>query len=277
MGVNEAANGLIFLDTPDPEAVRYPEARRWRILVTETSTAGRTGLGEIAFFDKDGSNLIGGGTATASNSSTGFEPGAAFDTILVSGTGWLTETSYAGPIWIEYEFPAAVSVRSVRLNPITDAANFAPLRFKVQVWDGAAWVDVGERIPTPWSSGNAQTFRVNGLPFVNLYPMGGFFFTAAPAPNQVLFLHTVTEPCTLAADFAGSRGRAGTNPATAFTMTVGVNGTTVGTISISTAGAFTFNSTGEEIVLVPGDQISVTAPATVGTPQNVSVTLRAVM
>lgn len=277
VGVNEAENGLAFLDTPDPEAVRYVEARRWRILVTETSTAGQTGFGEIAFFDKDGFNLVGSGTATASNNAAGFEPDAAFDTIVVSGTGWLTETGYAGPIWIEYEFPTAVSVRSVRLNPITDAANFAPLRFKIQVWTGTEWADVGERVPAPWVSGNPQTFRANGLPFVNLYPMGGFFFTEAPASNEVLFLHTVTEPCTLAADFAGSRGRAGTNPGAVYTMPVAVNGSNVGTISINTSGVFTFNSAGAPIALVPGDQIRVTAPAVVDTAQNVSVTFRAVM
>jgi hypothetical protein len=60
-------------------------------------------------------------------------------------------------------------------------------------------------------------------------------------------------------------------------MNVAVNGTTVGTIAISTAGAFTFNTTAAEVALLPGDQVRVTGPATPGTAQNVSVTLRAVM
>lgn len=277
VAVNEAENGLEFIGTPSPEAVRYVEARRWRIFVLETGTAPQTGFGEIAFLDKDGSNLVGGGTATASNNAAGFEPGAAFDNIFVSGTGWLTQTTYVGPIWIEYEFAEPVSVRSVRLSPITDAANFAPLRFQIQVWTGSAWADVGERVPTAWISGNSQRFDVNGLPFINLYPLGGFFFTNAPAANEVLFLHTVSDACTIADNFAGSVGDVGTNPAATFTMNVSVNGSAVGTISISTGGVFTFNTTAAEIALLPGDQIRVTGPATPGTAQDVSVTLRAVM
>lgn len=277
VSVNEAENGLEFIGTPSPEAVRYVEARRWRILVLETGTAPQTGFGEIAFLDKDGFNLVGTGTATASNNATGFEPGAAFDNIFVSGTGWLTQTTYVGPIWIEYEFADPVSVRSVRLTPITDAANFAPLRFQIQVWTGTEWADVGERVPTAWVSGNSQRFDVNGLPFINLYPLGGFFFTSGTSANQVLFLHTVTDACTLADNFAGSRGEVEVNPAATYTMTVSVNETAVGTIAISTAGAFTFNTTASEVSLVPGDQIKVTAPASAGTAENVSVTLRAVM
>jgi hypothetical protein len=277
VGVNDAENGLEFVGTPDPEAVRYIEARRWRILVVETGSEPQTGFGEVVFLDKDGFNLGGSGIASASNNATGFEPSAAFDGLTVSGTGWLTEASFGGSIWIEYEFASPVSVRSVRLSPITDAASYTPVRFKIQVFTAGAWVDVGERVSTNWISGNPQTFRVNGLPFINLYPMGGFFFTNGTSANQVLFLHTVTEACTLADNFAGSRGEVETNPAATYTMDVAVNGISVGSITISTAGDFTFNTTAGEVSLVPGDQIKVTAPASAGTAENVSVTLRAVM
>lgn len=277
VAVNAAENALEFINTPDPEATLYASAQRWRIYVLEKGSEAQTGYGEVAFLDKDGFDLATGGTATASNFAAGFEPGAAFDNLIVSGTGWLTQAAYAGEIWLEYDFGAPVSPRSVRLSSITDAPNYTPKRIKIQFWSGTAWVDVGDRIAQTWVSGNDQTFRINGLPFINLYPMGGFFFTSAPAANQVLFLHTVTDSCILADNFAGSLGDVGTNPAATFTMDVSVNGSVVGTISISTGGVFTFDTTGGAVALSPGDLVKVTAPATPGTAQNVSVTLRAVM
>lgn len=276
VAVNEAENGLAFVETPDPEATLFATARRWRILVVTKGTEASTGFGEVQFLDKDGFNLVGTGTATASNSQSGFEPGLAFDGSLISGTGWRTQASYAGEVWLEYEFATAVSVRQVRLNSITDAAEFTPTRIKFQFWSGTAWVEVGDRVTQPWVSGNPQTFRINGLPFINLYPMS-FFFTGSPTSSQVLYLHTVTDACTIADDFAGSVGDVGTNPSSSFVMDVAVNGTNVGTITIATTGIFTFNTTAGAISLVAGDRISVTAPASVDTPQNVSVSLRAVM
>lgn len=277
VAVNEAEDGLEFIEALDPEATLYASASRWRILVVEKGTEDDTGFGEVAFLDKDGFDLTGSGAASASNFATGFEPGLAFDNLQISGTGWLTETTYAGVIWLEYDFGTPVSPRSVRLSPITDAAEFTPTRFQFQFWSGTAWVTVGDRIPQPWISGEDQTFRINGLPFINLYPMGGFFFTAPPSANQVLFLHSVTDACTIADNFAGSVGDVGTNPAVTFTMDVSVNGASVGTIEISAGGVFSFNTTGGAINLVAGDVVKVTAPATPGTAENVSVTLRATM
>lgn len=277
VAVNEAENGLAFIETPDPEATLYASASRWRILVVDKGTEDATGYGEVAFLDKDGFDLTGSGTATASNFATGFEPALAFDNLQISGTGWLTEALFAGAIWLEYDFGTPVSPRSVRLSAITDAAQFTPTRVQFQFWSGTEWVTVGDRVSQPWVSGNAQTFRINGLPFINLYPMGGFFFTDSPSTNQVLFLHTVTDACTLADNFEGSAGSVGTNPVSTFTMNVAVNGSGVGTIEISTAGEFTFSTTGGAVNLAAGDVVSVTAPASPTTAENVSVTLRAVM
>ena len=277
VAVNEAENALEFIDTPEPEAAVFATAARWRISVITKGSQPATGYGEVAMLDKDNINLIGSGTASASNYASGFEPGLAFDGLTVSGTGWLTQAAYAGAIWLEYDFGTPVSVRKLVLTPITEAPEYTPVRILIQYYNGSAWVDVGDRTAVTWVSGDSQTFRVNGLPFVNLYPMGGFFFTTAPASSQVLFMHTVTDACTLADNFAGSLGDVGGNPASAFVMDVSVNGTNVGTITISTGGVFTLSTTAAEVALVAGDLVKVTAPATVGTPANVSFTFRAVM
>jgi hypothetical protein len=45
-------------------------------------------------------------------------------------------------------------------------------------------------------------------------------------------------------------------------MNVQVNGSSVGTITVSTGGAFTFNTAGGAVSLVVGDRLKIVAPAT---------------
>ena len=103
----------------------------------------------------------------------------------------------------------------------------------------------------------------------------GFFFTGALAASEIVLLHTISDDCTFANDFAGSVADVGTNPAATFTLDVQVNGSSVGSIAISTSGVFTFLTTGGALALVAGDQVKVVGPATVGTAANVSITLKA--
>lgn len=63
--------------------------------------------------------------------------------------------------------------------------------------------------------------------------------------NQWLGGENIRVPITLPANFAGSGGRApGINPAATYTVTVKKNGSTVGTATCSTAGAWSFASSG---------------------------------
>jgi hypothetical protein len=102
----------------------------------------------------------------------------------------------------------------------------------------------------------------------------GFFFTTAPTASEVLLLHTVSGAVTLADEFAGSVGDVGTNPTGAFILDVQVNGASVGTITISAAGAFTFATTAGAVALAAGDVLKVIAPAGVdATIADVSITL----
>lgn len=277
VAVNSGETAVEFIDAPDTEALEFIAAERWRIFVTEPGVEPEIGFGEVEFLDVDGIDLVGSGTEDASNFDTGFEPEFAFDGSIVSGTGWLTEASYVGDVWLEYDFGTPVTVRHVRLTPITDAEDYTPTEFKIQYYDGASWVDLGTRTPAPWVSSVAQTFKVNGVLPTRLYPFAGFFFTTPPTSSQVLFLHTVTDACTLADNFAGSLGDVGTNPAATFTMDVQVNGVSVGSIQISTGGVFTFTTTGGALSLVAGDTVKVLGPAVVGTAENVSVTFRATL
>lgn len=122
-------------------------------------------------------------------------------------------------------------------------------------YDGSAWAAFG---------GSSAQYR-------NI----SFFFTSTPTSSEVLLLYTACESITLADDFAGSVGDVGTNPTASFALDVQKNGSSIGTITISTGGAFTFATTGASVSLVSGDQVKIVAPASVdATVADVSITLK---
>lgn len=85
----------------------------------------------------------------------------------------------------------------------------------------------------------------------------------APTANEVVFVHIVAETVDFPANFSGSRCSVGVNPTATYVLTIKKNGTTIGTISISTSGAATFASSGgSPYTLSPGDILSLVAPAT---------------
>jgi len=62
-------------------------------------------------------------------------------------------------------------------------------------------------------------------------------------------------------DFAGSVGHCTTNPTATAAFTIAKNGVSIGSMSISTSGVFTFATTGGATSLVAGDRITITAPS----------------
>jgi hypothetical protein len=82
-----------------------------------------------------------------------------------------------------------------------------------------------------------------------------------PSDGQVVFLMKAARAFTLPADLAGSVGRVGTNPTATATYTVLKNGSAVGSIQISTSGAFTFSTAGSPVSLSVGDELAITAPS----------------
>jgi len=107
----------------------------------------------------------------------------------------------------------------------------------------------------------------------------GAFATTSPSANEVLLLHPATDAFTLAANLAGSVVKVGSNPAATFALSVTKNGTTVGTISISTSGVVTLTTTGgTTVVFAAGDLLSIVAPATPDASiANLAISLRGTM
>jgi len=194
--VNDLATGLEFVEASDAEAVNFQEASRWRILLLEPGVwpenppgvepgdpefieqTDQVGFGEVEFLDQDGIDLTGTGTATASNFLTGNEPSRAFNNNTDPADGWLTEATYVGEVWIEYDFGAPVAPRRVRLSSIDSFPQYGTTRFLIQYWDGSAWISLGDRSPAPWESGVPQTFKINGIPldFLEEAPSNGSLY-----------------------------------------------------------------------------------------------------
>lgn len=102
-----------------------------------------------------------------------------------------------------------------------------------------------------------------------------FFFTTAPTASEVLLLYTACENISLADDFAGSVGDVGTNPTASFALDVQKNGSSIGSITVSTGGTFTFATTDGAVSLVSGDQLKIVGPGSAdATIANVSITLK---
>lgn len=93
-----------------------------------------------------------------------------------------------------------------------------------------------------------------------------FYHDAIPTTSLVFNTIVFTRPFTMLDDFAGSLGRVKTNPTSEYVITVSKNGSSIGTITISTGGVFTFSTTLGAQSFVAGDYMTwqgqVTADAT---------------
>jgi hypothetical protein len=122
---------------------------------------------------------------------------------------------------------------------------------------------------------NAATARANlGVGFYRV----GLFFTTTPTVSEVVALHVAADAFTFPANFAtpDSKGSCGTNPTATFALDVQKNGSTIGTITISTGGVFTFaTASGTSKSIAAGDVIKIVAPSPVdSTCANVAITLK---
>lgn len=89
----------------------------------------------------------------------------------------------------------------------------------------------------------------------------GAFLPGLPEDGIECFKFTATRAIDFADDFAGSVGHCGVNPTSTAAFDLLKNGSSIGSISISTGGAFTFNTTGGAVALAIGDRLSVTSPS----------------
>lgn len=94
----------------------------------------------------------------------------------------------------------------------------------------------------------------------NAVDIGIFFPGGPPLSNQLIGKFVASRAFTFPADFAGAVGHIGTNPTGSFAITVSVGGASVGTITISAGGAFTFSTSATPVAVGIGDEIEFEAP-----------------
>lgn len=89
--------------------------------------------------------------------------------------------------------------------------------------------------------------------------------TGKPAASQIVAIYTAFSTETFPANFGSpnqSYGSVGTNPTSTASYTVNKNGSSVGTVSISTSGVFTFTTSGgTSFSLAAGDRLTIVAPS----------------
>lgn len=102
---------------------------------------------------------------------------------------------------------------------------------------------------------------------VNAYDLG-VFVPGKPTNNAIVAAYVATRPFKLLDNFAGSRGHCNTVPTATAVFDVQKNGSSIGSVSISTGGVFTFSTTGNAVEsFAAGDRFTVIAP----TPQDATL------
>lgn len=103
-------------------------------------------------------------------------------------------------------------------------------------------------------------------------------FPGTPTAGQLMGKLIAVRDIALSANFASSAGHVGTNPAATFDIDVKAAGSTIGTISISTGGTFTFTTSGGTAKTVTaGQRIEFYAPSNSpaeATIANIAATLK---
>jgi len=86
-------------------------------------------------------------------------------------------------------------------------------------------------------------------------------YEGTPGADAFLGGHIFTADVTIPIDFEGGSGHCQTNPASTFTISVRKNDSEIGTVSISTGGAFTFATTSHvEVSFSVGDRLTFYGP-----------------
>jgi hypothetical protein len=99
-------------------------------------------------------------------------------------------------------------------------------------------------------------------------------FEGTPGAQGFMGMHIFSDEVLFPIDWDGAQGEVQTDPAAEFTISIKKNDVEVGTAVISTAGAYTFDTTGGTTVTFdPGDILTFIGPDSVGTAADFGMTL----
>lgn len=246
-----------WINAPLP-AGSVPEARRVDTEAPLTGGGDLTAdldLGITDFVGDSGSPPIGGARGTVPAPAPG---DAAAQKVLGAGGGWVDTTPPTRRVDTELPLTGGGAL-SVDLD--LGVNNFTP--------DAISPPGPGLRgtVPAPASGDTAAGKFLATTGWANLPGIGSqpydliCSFTGKPGAGALVFLYTSRLSLSFAANWSGSAGTVGTNASSTATYTVKKNGSTVGTVAISTGGSFTFaTSGGSTVSLASGDRLTILAP-----------------
>lgn len=189
--------------------------------------------------------------------SNGWKPGMDANLLLLSAMVQLTAKSRVTSL------PGSPANGDIYIVP-SGAGSHAN---ELAVRDNGAWTYF---VPAEgwraWVSDEDAVYAWNGSAWLKTTPTPmyiGTFSDIAPTSNQILLDWLFPEAVTFADEFVGSVASVGVNPTATFAINVQKNGSSVGSISISTAGVATFTTTGTTVSFAAGDVLTLVAPASV--------------
>lgn len=151
---------------------------------------------------------------------------------------------YLSSVWVEQDGGGSGSEGASALGDLSDVdlTTDAPASGDRLEYDGTDWVPVARGVGQPYDISCD-------------YP-------GTPEADEVILRFVATRAYSLNADFAGLQGTIATNPTGSFVLTVKNEGTTIGTITISTGGSYTLATTsGTAKSFAIGEVLTVVAPS----------------
>ena len=159
---------------------------------------------------------------------------------------------------------------SVWAVPATSTAAWLGKGGSLALFIGGGWLFYTAPPGVPYrDKANTINIESDGTDWLELVVAGvggiydlGLSFAGTPIASEVMGRLSIPRLVVMSADLAGSVGHVGVNPAAPFAIDVQDDGASIGTITISTAGVFTFTSAGGAAVnIAAGSLVTFHAPA----------------
>lgn len=173
-------------------------------------------------------------------------------------------------------FPSVINTNNVKriFNVVNDDATYS-ITVKASTGAGTTVVLAPGESAIIEQNYQDMTLLASGVTAVVVKPYDIAVFIPGLTTNaQLVARIVVLRAFEFADDFAGSDAVVGTNPTATATFTIKKNGSSVGTLDISTAGAPTFTTTGTTVSFVAGDTLEIESQATAdATMADISISL----
>tara|TARA_R110000851_G_scaffold91950_1_gene200680 strand:- start:1018 stop:1830 length:813 start_codon:yes stop_codon:yes gene_type:complete len=186
------------------------------------------------------------------------------------GDFWFDETNDVAYVTLDNSTGAAVWANVAAVDGNVTATG-TPLDNQLAVWVDNDTLDGSASLQWDGASFLIEgTLVVDGNVTVSGDVVGGiandirFGFDSTPTSDQILDRIVIVRDIVIPANAAGSAGIIDTNPTSSFVITLNDDGSPIGTVTISTGGAYTFATTGGvEITIAAGSILTIDAPNSV--------------